>query len=117
VEGPSAPPTFWPRGGPDEIRQVPNLRLTVSGSVHKVMMWHALASGTGVTYMTQREHDVRDVVLIRRAQKRGFLPSPTSPPLTDPGWANCFKVLGLGGPLCDFVDCRSWPRGGRQSAA
>ena len=104
VEGPTAPPTFWPRGGPDEIRQVPNLRLTVAGSVHKVMMWHALASCTGVTYMTQREHDVRDVVLIRRAQKRGLLPAPTS----DRPWLGPLFFVGFVGPQ---ALANGWTRG------
>jgi len=104
VEGPTAPPTFWPRGGPDEIRQVPTLPLTVAGSVHKVMMWHAVASGTGEMYMTQREHDIRDVVLIRRAQKRGLLPAPAS----DRPWLGPLFYVGFGGPQ---ALAKGWTRG------
>lgn len=65
----------------------------MAGSVHKVMMWHAVASGTGVLYTTQREHDVRDVVLIRRAHKRGLLPKPTS----DRPWMGPVFYVGFGG--------------------
>jgi hypothetical protein len=45
-------------------------------------------------YTTQREHDVRDVVLIRRAQKRGLLPKPTS----DRPWLVPLFYVGFGGP-------------------
>jgi hypothetical protein len=83
VEGPAAPPPYWPArvsareaaasGMLQTIQQLE--RLTVSGSVHKVMKWHAHGSlGCGFSKV-QWEHDKRDVAIIRRLQQKGLLPA------------------------------------------
>jgi len=82
VEGPAAPPTCWPRASGIEavasgmLQAIQQLeRLTVSGSVHKVMMWHACGSGGCEPSWVQWEHDKRDVLIIRRLQQKGLLPA------------------------------------------
>ncbi len=68
------------------------------------MVWHAGASGSGEMFMTQREHDVRDVVLIRRAQKRGLLPAPTS----NRPWLGPLLYVGICAPQ---ALAKGWTRG------
>jgi hypothetical protein len=92
VEGPTAPPTCWPSC--TDLQKIPHLpQMTVSGNIHKVMMWHVFPPGD--CSLTQWWQDKRDTFFIRRQQSKGLLTSPR----TRQPWLQPLFYIGLQGPI------------------